>query len=287
MIISLINMVRAFTRKLRDDYISAFASQAAFFIILSFFPFVMFLLTIINYLPFSEQDVIELIGHLIPSTIHTYITALIHELYTKASGTILSISVITALWSAARGCLAIIRGLNSVYNIRESRNYFHLRMISSFYTLMFAVFLIISLALLVFGNQISLYIQRRLPFLTEFALLVISLRTIVLLVSLCFFFLVIYLVIPNRKSKVFYELPGAVISALGWTGFSYLFSFYIDNMANFSYTYGSLTAIVLCMLWLYACMYIMFIGAEINVVLSSPNVRKAGKLLLSHLKPNK
>jgi len=115
-------------------------------------------------------------------------------------------------------------------------------------------------------------------------LLIISIRTVALLVALSIFFLIIYLVIPNRKSNFFYELPGALLSAVGWTGFSYLFSFYIDNMGNYSYTYGSLTAIIICMLWLYACMYIMFIGAEVNVVLASPNVRNAGKVLLSHFR---
>lgn len=284
MLISLIQMFRAFSRKLCDDHISAFASQAAYYVILSFFPFIMFLLTIINYLPFSQEDVIFLTGHLLPDTVHSLVTTLIYELYEKASGTVLSFSVIVALWSASRGILSIIRGLNSVYNIKETRGYFHLRFIASLYTLGFAIFLIISLALLVFGNQILLYVERTLPILTEFALLIISLRTIVLLVSLSIFFLIIYLVIPNRKSNLFYELPGALLCAFGWTGFSYLFSFYIDNMGNYSYTYGSLTAIIICMLWLYACMYIMFIGAEVNVVLASPNVRNASKVLLSHFR---
>ena len=77
------------------------------------------------------------------------------------------------------------------------------------------------------------------------------------------------IIIPNRKTRVIRELPGAIISAAGWILFSYAYSFYIDNMSNFSYMYGSLTAIVLCMLWLYFCMYIMFVGAEINVVLQN------------------
>ena len=285
MILSLIQMFRAFAKKLRDDHISAFASQSAYFVILSFFPFIMFLLTIINYLPFSQDDVIALTSHLLPDTIHNFVTTLIYELYEKSSGTLLSLSVIAALWSAARGILAMIRGLNSVYGIKETRSYFRLRFISSLYTVGFALFLIISLALLVFGNQILLYVQRRqIPILTEFTLLIISIRTVALLIALSIFFLIIYLVIPNRKSQFFYELPGALLSAFGWTGFSYLFSFYIDNMGNYSYTYGSLTAIIICMLWLYACMYIMFIGAEVNVVLASPNVRNASKVLLSHFR---
>jgi membrane protein len=78
-----------------------------------------------------------------------------------------------------------------------------------------------------------------------------------------------YIFIPNRKTKLYKEFPGALVSAAGWMGFSYLYSFYIDNMGNYSNMYGSLTAIVLFMLWFYFCMYILFIGGEVNVVLSS------------------
>ena len=133
---------------------------------------------------------------------------------------------------------------------------------------MFALLLIVSLVLLVFGNQLYELILKKLPFLSDFALLLISARSLITMLIMTFFFLLLYLFVPNRKSHILRELPGALLSAGGWLGFSYLFSYYIDHMGNFSYTYGSLTAIVICMLWLYACMYILFIGAEVNVVLS-------------------
>ena len=94
-----------------------------------------------------------------------------------------------------------------------------------------------------------------------------GMRATVLLAILLFFFLIMYIVLPNRKTSLIYELPGAILSSLGWIGFSYGFAFYIDNMANFSYVYGSLTAIVLLLLWVYFCMYILFIGAEVNYFL--------------------
>jgi membrane protein len=86
---------------------------------------------------------------------------------------------------------------------------------------------------------------------------------------LTLFFLLLYLVIPNRKSKLLAELPGAVTTAGGWIGVSYLFSFYIDHRSGNSFAYGSLTTLALAMLWLYFCMYLLFVGAEINVFLVS------------------
>jgi len=74
------------------------------------------------------------------------------------------------------------------------------------------------------------------------------------------------------------EFPGAIISAAGWVGFSALYSFYITHFANYSYLYGSLTAIVLLMLWLYFCMNILFFGAEVNVLITSRRRKIAGTI---------
>ena len=281
MFLSCIRLIRAFATKLRDDSISAFAAQAAFFIILSFFPFVMFLLTLLNYLPVSATDLQILSTDFFPESISGILHTIFSELIEKSSGTVLSITVIAALWSASRGMLALVRGLNAVYQHKETRNYFLIRGVSMLYTLTFAALLIITLVLLVFGNQLYHFIVTSVPFLGDLALLILSLRSLVTMTVLTLFFLLMYLIIPNRKSHFFSELPGAVLTAGGWLGFSFLFSYYIDHIGTFSYTYGSLTALAVCMLWLYFCMYILFIGAEVNMILSHPEIRRATHALLS------
>lgn len=264
-----IRIIRTFTTKLRDDSISAFAAQAAFFIILSFFPFVMFLLTLLNFLPISADALQKLVSGILPETVNNILNTILAELVAQSSGTVLSVTVIAALWSASRGMLALVRGLNAVYQHKETRNYFLIRSVSVLYTLAFTALLIITLILLVFGNQLYQFIITKLPLLGELALIIMSLRSLVTMAVLTLFFLLMYLVIPNRKSHLLQELPGAILTAGGWLGFSYLFSFYIDHMGTFSYTYGSLTTLAICMLWLYFCMYIMFIGAEINMFLAA------------------
>ena len=206
-------------------------------------------------------------SHVFPTGINSMIISIIDEIYNTAlSKALISVTAITTLWSAGKGILAIMKGLNSVYDIEETRNYVFLRLASAIYTLIFAIMIIGSITLFVFGNRLYLWIIRKVPVLTDFALLIISLRTFIGLIVLITFFLFIYTVIPNRKTKLFNQLPGAIISATGWIGFSYAFSFYIDNFSNYSSMYGSLTAIVLFMLWIYFCMYILFIGAEINLI---------------------
>lgn len=260
-----ISIVREFLNKVKKDAVSAYSAQAAFFTMLSAFPFLMFLLTLIQYLPISESDLLNISTRIFPNAVSPYVVNIISEIYNSSTTAILSATAFTALWSASKAFLALIRGLNTVYGIEETRNYISLRILSTFYTFVFAIMLIVSLIILVFGNSIFLAIQNSIPGLNDFVLLVISIRATASLCILILFFLALFIAVPNRKSRIIHELPGAILCSCGWIGFSYLYSFYIDHLSNFTNTYGSLTAIVLLMLWLYFCMYLMFIGAEINV----------------------
>ncbi|HHX55104.1 MAG TPA: YihY/virulence factor BrkB family protein, partial [Clostridiales bacterium] len=168
---------------------------------------------------------------------------------------------------------ALARGLNCVYGIKETRGYLKTRIASALYTLVFALILVITLVFLVFGNRLYVWLGSVFPVIKDTALIIISLRAIVGLAILIIFFIILFLAIPNRKSRLTDELPGAIVAAGGWMGFSYLYSFYIDNMANMSNTYGSLAAIIFLVLWLYFCMYILFIGGEINDVLASKSIQ--------------
>jgi membrane protein len=266
MIKSSLKLIGLLSKKIDDDHVSAFSTQAAFFIIISFFPFIMLLLSIIQFFPIEESSMLHIFTEMFPTAMNSLFISIITEIYdSAASTTIISVTIITTLWSAGKGFLAIMRGLNSVYEINETRNGLLLRAIAALYTLIFAIMVLVTMTLFVFGNRLYFWIERKLPVFVDTALVIISLRTIVGLIVLILFFLIIYTVIPNRKAKLMSQLPGAMLCAGGWMGFSYAFSFYIDNFSNYASTYGSLTAIVLFMLWLYFCMYILFLGAEFNL----------------------
>ena len=245
----------------------AYAAQSAFFIILSFFPFVMLLLTLLQYLPFSQEQLARFTIGFLPADVDLLVQSVINELYEKASGTVVSITAVVALWSAAKGIMALTRGLNAVYDISETRNYLLLRLRAMLYTLAFVVILLVTLGVLVFGSSIYHWLIARVPSKLDMALRIISLRSLVGFALLTGFFLLMYLFLPNRRTRIRDELPGAVVSACGWLAFSYIYSYYIEHLGNFSYLYGSLTAVVLLILWLYFCMYILFFGAELNVFL--------------------
>ncbi len=282
MIKATLRLISLLSAKIRDDHVSAFSAQAAFFIIISFFPFIMLLLSIVQFFPIEESSMLRLFTQAFPLAINSMIVTVITEIYhTSSTSTVISLTAITTLWSAGKGFLAIMKGLNSVNETKETRNYFLLRTISAFYTLIFAIMIIATMILFVFGNRLYFWIEQKFPVLKDTALIIISLRAILGLIILIVFFLLIYIVIPNKKIKIMSALPGAMLCATGWMGFSYAFSYYIDNFSNYSSMYGSLTAVVLFMLWMYFCMYLLFIGAEFNLLLENKNFVHKIKLLYS------
>ncbi|MDY6329108.1 MAG: YihY/virulence factor BrkB family protein [Lachnospiraceae bacterium] len=257
-------IIKGFTNRLKDDHISAFSAQAAFFLIMSIVPFLSLLLTLIKYLPISQGMLLDTVINVTPVPFEPLVTTILEELFAKSNGAILSVSVLVAIWSAAKGVLAIVRGLQAVYHVNESRNYFVLRFISAIYTVIFVTAIILTLLLLVFSNQIYYALKKDFPTAADFISVFIKQKFLLALCLLTLFFLVVYKLVRRSNNSFISLIPGAVIAALSWIVFSYAFSVYIDKFSDFSYTYGSLTTIVLLMLWVYFCMYLLFIGAEIN-----------------------
>ncbi len=254
--------------KYNEDEITVYAAQASFFIVIAFFPFIMLLLTLIQMIPaVNKSDLLTIMVRITPDLLNSLVIGIIDDLYVKSPGTILSITAILALWSSARGMMGIERGLNRIYGTVKKRSYIVRRLVCSFYTLIFMVVCVLSLILLVFGTSIQKLIIHWIPILGAITRHLISFRSLLSFTIFLTCFVGLYTIVPKKKQKPQRQLPGAVFTAVGWLVFSYTFSLYFANFSNFSYMYGSLTAIVLFMLWVYFSICILFIGAEINYFL--------------------
>lgn len=255
--------VRGFMNKINEDHVTAYSAQAAYFVLLSFIPFLLLLLTSVQYTPISKQQMADAVIKVCPVSFKAFVTNIIEEVYNKSLA-VVPITAVTALWSAGKGIQALTNGLNCIYQIRETRNYLVTRIRSIFYTLMFIIAIILTLLLLVFGNSIQRELTKHLPFLSNLVAMIISLRTVIALGLLAFVFLFLYKFVPNRKATLRSQIPGAVFTALAWSLFSFGFSLYFDYYDGMSNMYGSMTSLILILLWMYICMNIVMIGAEIN-----------------------
>lgn len=258
-----------FMKKINDSDVDAWSGQSAFFIIISFFPFMLLLVSLLRTMHIAESQIMGELTTLLPSAVLDFILNVVNEATSHTETAIVSVSVIAALWAISRSMFAVTKGLCSVYETEETRNYFLTRIISFFYTIAFFVVLAITLLILVFGGTIATFLVQLFPQFKATALLILTFRSIVAAVVLTLMFLLMYKVLPNNPMRLRELLPGALFTSLGWLIFSRLFSFYIDNFSNYSNLYGSLTAIVLLMLWLYFCMYILFLGGTVNMWLRS------------------
>ena len=203
-----------------------------------------------------------------PRTVMEYMENIIKEICSGNSVAIISISAAVLLWAASKGVTSIMRGLNFIYKIDEKRNFLEIRLVSVGYTIGFVVYIVLTLIFIFGGGMLSSLLKSRIPenlFFTVIYRIVSFLGKLMLLTVL---FGLVYLIVPKRKATIKSQLPGAALSALGWLGYSWFYSFYTDHLAGNSYVYGSLTSIILIMLWLYVCMYIFFIGGEVNSIIS-------------------
>ena len=157
------------------------------------------------------------------------------------------------------------------------------RIYSVFYMLLFVLAIIVTLLVLVLGNRIQVAAQRTIPILGRLLAKVMGARTLLVFAVLFAVFLVLYKVLPNRKATFKSQLPGAFMIAVAWMIFSYGFSLYFAFFPDFGNMYGSLTALIMVMLWLYVCMNLLLYGAEINVYFENEfrKAQRSVKTLLS------
>lgn len=246
------------------DNVIAYSAQSAFFMTISFIPLVMLLISLLKFLPVSEEVILQGAISVFPDGTKELVSSLINESFSKSGVAVISITAISTLWAASFGVFSVVDGLNNVFGAKETRNVIVVRILSMFYTIAFLLLLISCLLLFVFGNAIAGIVVKNLSLGFGMKTLITSGRVAIGIVVLTLLFIMIYSVVPNRKAKFITQFPGALVSACGWVGFSYLFSYYYMNVSDYSYLYGSLSAIVFFMLWLFICIYILFIGAEIN-----------------------
>lgn len=253
---------RDFSKELNRNNISAHASSAAFFIFLSLIPMLLLLCAIIPLTTMTEGNLVMAAKEALPSVFVPFAITIIEEVYDKSSA-VISIAAIVVIWSAAKGILSIMRALNAINRVEETRNYFVLRFWASIYTVIFLGVIVLSLLIMVFGNVLVEILLSDLPNIKFLFGMIMNFRFMFVWIILALFFMVLYSMIPNKKLKFRLQLPGAVFASVGWSIFSWGFSMYVDYFNAFD-MYGSLSTIVMVMLWLYICMYILMLGAEIN-----------------------
>lgn len=256
--------IRETVQKIADMKIPVHGANACYFIVLSVFPILLLLVSILRYTPLDAIDLLALLEGVIPAALQPSAEKLILNIYNNASKAVVSLSALTALWSASRGIYGLLTGLNAVYGVAEDRGWLLTRATCVLYTFAFLIVLLLTLVLHVFGTAIVGMLESSpLPLLRLLAG-VIDLRFFLLVFLQTMLFCAMYAALPNRKNRFSECLPGALLASIGWLVFSQIFSVYVEHFSGFANIYGSVYAVALSMLWLYFCVLIVFYGGLLN-----------------------
>lgn len=261
-------------KRIIDDDVLALGAQLAYGFILSFFPFLIFLLTIVGYSSVKSEDILGTIQLMLPVNAFELVKSTVIEVVDHRQGNLLSLGLIGTIWSASTGFRAVIKCLNRAYDAKEKRPYWKVLVISIL--CIFALIFIIMSAflLIIFGDILGQYIYKWLVLPGSFFYFWNSLRYVIIVLFMIFTFAAMYHFIPSKRMGWREVMPGATFTTLGWLISSLIFSYYINNFNNYSKIYGSIGAVIVIILWLYITSLVILIGGELNAVLEFNKKRK-------------
>lgn len=271
-----------FITKFQSDKINLYATQAAFFLIISAVPFLMFLLSLMIYLlPINEAEFLNFFKDSLPVSLRFWGDSILSMVYSESTISVTSIAAITTLWAASYSIYALSQGLETVYESNNKTNTLKSRILSMFYTFVFMIVLIVTMGVVIFSKPLINLIDSFVPIALrpgiQWLINILNMSDIFPLLLICISFMAMYKFLSHSKLKFRQHLPGAVFASSVWLIFSWIYAIYINNYSKISITYGSLANIVIMMLWLKFCMNIFLIGAEINVYLSSYYNKNTGE----------
>ena len=256
-------------RETIDDGCAEYAAAVAFYLLFALFPFFLFLITLIGYLPVPDllEFILSTIRRPLPTQVFELVQDNIRKLFSDKKGGLLSISILLALWTSSNSVTSIMNVMNRLYEVKEGRPFWKVRLTAILLVIGLSVLFLLSLLLLMFGPKIGSFIadMTHLGYFFELIWKIMLVPVIPLMLILAV--AVIYYFTPDVKQNWKWITPGSVFSIPAWVLTSLAFSYYINNFGSYDKTYGSIGAVIVLLLWLYLSGFIILIGAEINAVI--------------------
>jgi membrane protein len=265
-----------YSRFLKDD-IPAIGTQMAYYFILSFFPLLIFIISLIGRNEAINNEIIDIISFYLPQSSEGIIKKILLDIIGDNNKTVLTFGIFSTLWISSRGIGAAIKGLNRAYDVKEYRPYWKISIWALFYTICLSLIITITFLIIIFGKYIGIYISHKYTFPLRIFILWDKMRYILIFIIMIITFIAFYSHTPNRKLTYLEVLPGTIFTSVGWIIASILFGYYVNNIANYSKIYGSLGGIIILLVWIYIVAEILLLGGEINAVVLFNKKKKIDK----------
>ena len=249
-----------------DDGCPGLAAQLAFYFFLAVFPALLFLVSLLAYLPVEPalDSTLERLRTVLPQEALAILRQQIDLVLSGGRGGLLTLAIAGAIWSSSSAMMAIIYALNRAYDIEEFRPWWHTRLLAILLTLALTLFVLVAFTLVVGGSDLAAWAAARLGagemFQRVWAVVQwpVALALVVLAVDLVYYFA------PNADTEWVWITPGALLATGLWLLTSAGFRVYVRNFSDYSAVYGAIGGVIVLLLWFYLSGFALLVGAELN-----------------------
>lgn len=273
----LIQVVRELAARVFQDNVTRSAAELAYYLLFSLFPLLIFLNALIGMFQLDIHTLLAELDVLLPSQVLEIIVDYVDYTASLQAQTLAYVGLVLGVWSISRSVSSVLRAISQAYRVENKGLLSRVLPVALTLVIMVCVFLL--LILLMISQNLLAAVSRYIN-LPEALVALWDLIKFLIGPAFIFFLLTgLYHVASQRQHRWVQAIPGALFCCVGWTAFSIGFSYYVTNFGRYSVLYGSLGAIVILMLWLYATGVLVITGGELNHVLIEINGKQTGRSL--------
>lgn len=254
--------------------LSSVAAEFAYHVFLALFPFFIFVGGVGGFVADlfgvanPTEEIMNVMGKSLPPDSASVFRTQLEGVISSRNVGLVSASIAGSLWVSAGGIATLMKGMNRIYEVRETRPWWRRSLLALAITVLGGVSLVLAFSLLIlarfYGLEVAEWLGLAGTAARAFALALWPVIALFVLLT----FTYIYWFTPNVDLTVRSLLPGSLLFTIAWLIFTLLFSFYVGNFGSYNATYGTLGTVIVVLVWLYLSSYLIFLGAEVNASLA-------------------
>jgi membrane protein len=265
-----------FWKGIVDGDITTRASAIAFNFILAIFPAIIFVFTLIPYIPIEnfQQQLMILFESVLPQNAFLAVRETIEDIITQPRGGLLSFGVLAAFYFSTNGIVSIISAFNGTIHAIETRTWINQRLVALMLAVILILLITVSIAIIAFSQRVMnfLVVKGLLQMNLTYYLLLIG-RWLIICALFFFSYAFLFYFAPAKKTKFRFISAGGTLTTLLTILTSLVFSYYMNNFGKYNTLYGSIGTLVVVMLSIYFNALMLLIGFELNVSIWSARTR--------------
>jgi membrane protein len=265
--LSITELIKRVAKGVYNDNAIGQAAQLAYYFLFALFPFLLFLTTLLGFLPLAMDEIMSILASVMPADVISLVQENISTLVIQQRGGLLSFGILTALWTSSSAVVAIMDNLNHAYGVQEGRPIWKVWGIALLLVLALSGLLMVSVVLLIFGPQIGGLLAHYIGLGTEFEVIWNIARWPIIIVFLTVAMANIYYFAPDVEQKWKWITPGSIFAILAWIGVSLGFSVYVSQFGSYNKIYGSIGTFIVLLTWMYLMGFVILVGGEINAAI--------------------